>query len=199
MGFIVLLALNFPEVEFFEPKYSRIIWYVILSICLAFFVLGSVYAIGSTLTKETVLNNYHRARIFAIIEQNPGIHFNELTKLLELSNGQTQWHLTCLRNFDMIKTVKEKNFKTFYPNYGMLFENIDTSQLITLKNKTRKAIYQEICANPPITQFQLQKVLQIGQSTIAYHLIILEQEDIISIERKGRKRFYYPLKDFIAE
>ncbi|MHA1435901.1 MAG: hypothetical protein ACTSO7_18845, partial [Candidatus Heimdallarchaeota archaeon] len=99
----------------------------------------------------------------------------------------------------MIKTVKEKNFKTFYPNYGMLFENIDTSQLITLKNKTRKVICQEFCTNLPITQFQLQKVLQISQSTIAYHLIILEQEDIISIERKGRKRFYYPLKDFIAE
>ncbi|MHA1244711.1 MAG: winged helix-turn-helix transcriptional regulator [Candidatus Heimdallarchaeota archaeon] len=199
LGFIVLLVLNFPELGFFEPNYSKIIWYVVLSICIAFFILGSVLAIGSTLTRETVLNNYHRARIFAAIEQNPGIHFNELTKLLVLSNGQTHWHLTCLKNFEMIKTVKAKNYKTFYPNYGMLFENIDSSQLVTLKNKTRNAIFQEICTNPSITQSNLQKILRISQSTIAYHLIILEQENLISIQRKGRKRFYYSVKDQVAE
>ncbi|MHA1244151.1 MAG: hypothetical protein ACTSP7_06195, partial [Candidatus Heimdallarchaeota archaeon] len=47
LGFIILLTLNFPEIGFFEPNYSKIIWYVALSICIVFFILGSVLAIGS--------------------------------------------------------------------------------------------------------------------------------------------------------
>lgn len=184
-----------PVPLMFGPNYSLIAWYVFLSLSIVIFIFGIFMAIGSTLTKENVLNNYHRARIFATIEQKPGIHFNELTKMLELSNGQTHWHLTCLRNFDMIKTIKEKNFKTFYPNYGMLFETIDSSQLVTLKNKTRNAIFQEISKNPSLTQKHLQEILQISQSTITYHLIILEQENLITVQRKGRKSYYFPTKD----
>jgi len=203
VGIIVVLALNYP-VNYpvpgsFGSNYWLISWYVFFSLTIVLFVLGSVLAIGSTLTKETILNNYHRARIFITIEQNPGIHFSKLTKLLQLSNGQTHWHLTCLRNFEMIKTVKEKNYKTYYPNYGILFDNIDTSQLVALKNKTRNAIYQEICTNPSITQSHLQEILQISQSTIAYHLIILEQENLISIQRKGVKRFYFSVEDQVVD
>ena len=194
-GFFICLTLCFPDAIIFAQKVSKVLWYVTYVITIVFLILGSIAAIGSTLTKETVLNNYHRARIFATIEQNPGIHFSELTKTLDLSNGQTHWHLTCLKNFDLIRTIKERNYKTFYPNYGMLFENIDTSQLIALKNKTRNTIYQEICSNPSINQRQLKEILQISQSTIAYHLIILEQENLIKVKRKGRKRFYLPAKD----
>ena len=199
LSFIIVLAFNFPDIEIFGPTRSKIVWYVILSICIVFFIFGSISAIGSTLTKETVLNNYHRARIYTTIEQYPGIHFNELTKKLALSNGQTHWHLTCLRNFDMIKTVKEKNFKTFYPNYGMLIETIDSSELVTLKNKTRNSIFQEISNNPSLTQNQLQETLQISQSTIAYHLIILEKENLITVQRKGRKSYYFLAKGQDAE
>ena len=197
VGIAVALILIYPVFgePMLGPNYTLIGWYIGLVLSIVLLVLGSVFAIGSTLTKDNILNNYHRARIFATIEQNPGIHFNELTKTLSLSNGQTQWHLTLLGNHDMIKIVREKNFKTFYPNYGLLFENIDTSQLVTLKNKTRNTIFQEISSNPSITQNSLQKILQIGQSTIAYHLIILEQEKLISVEIKGRKRFYFSVKD----
>ncbi|NHJ47338.1 MAG: ArsR family transcriptional regulator [Asgard group archaeon] len=63
------------------------------------------------------------------------------------------------------------------------------------KSKTRNQIYELIYDRPAITQSEIKKNVEISQSTIAYHLIILEQLKLIYIKKKGRKRFYFPFDD----
>lgn len=192
---IISVSLSYTLGASLGQSNQKTLLMITLVIMILFLVLGSIFAIGSSLTRETILNNYQRARIFTTIEQKPGIHFNELTRNLGLSNGQASWHITCLKNFDMIRVVKVKNYTTFYSNYNCFFGDIEPIQLVALKNETRNKIYQAICNNPKINQNQLIQLIQVSQSTIAYHLIILEQEKLIAIKKKGRIRYYYSMKD----
>ncbi len=192
---IISVSISYTQVSSFGQTDQKMFLVITLVILLLFLVLGSISAIGSSLTRETILDNYQRARIFATIEQQPGIHFNELTRNLCLSNGQASWHITCLKNFEMIRIVKARNYTAFFPNCNCFFDEINSTQLVTLKNETRNKIYQTICNNPKIDQKRLIHLIKVSQSTIAYHLIILEQENLIAIEKKGRNRYYYSVKE----
>ncbi len=149
-------------------------------------------AINSTITQNNVLNNYNRTRIYALIKSRPGIHYSEIVEKLNLGNGQAHWHISYLERFDMIKKVKSKQYLMFYPNDGVIVNNttsVDESRLF--KSKSRQQIFDSVCQKLGITQGEIGKLVPISQSTIAYHLIILEDEDFIYIERRGCKRYYY--------
>ncbi|NHJ47970.1 MAG: helix-turn-helix domain-containing protein [Asgard group archaeon] len=59
------------------------------------------------------------------------------------------------------------------------------------KSKTRNIIYEHICDKPGITQNELKNSLEISQSTLSYHLILLEELTLIESRKKNRKRYYF--------
>ena len=95
---------------------------------------------GSTITKDTLLKNDIRNKIFEYISNNPGSHFREIQKTLELSIHQTIWHLEMLEEFGYIRKNRIKNKVAFFnfninPElYKSIFMLKDTSCLRVLKN-----------------------------------------------------------------
>jgi predicted transcriptional regulator len=198
----VALTILIGWIAFSDPFFSTIfiqrISYSAFAFLLVFIIISSIGLLNSTITRENILNNYTRAKIFTLIKTNPGIHFSEIIRNLNLSKGQTSWHLTYLERFDLIKRVKNGQYLTFFPNIGFYYEEEEESMMQTAlsKSKTRNLIFETIIDRPAITQVELKKIAQISQSTLAYHLIILEQLNLIYIKKKGRKRYYFPYDEF---
>ena len=85
--------------------------------------------------------------------------------------------------------------------YLLFFSNVDFPENETLSNHstifksdTRQRIFKLISNESAITQKQIRKQLQLSQSSIAYHLGILEQEDLVYAIRENRIRYYYPIE-----
>jgi len=176
----------------FSPFNKKILYGVLVGAVLLVLV-SFVGSLSSTVTYDNVLANYNRAKIYHIIKEKPGIHFSEIVKSLELSRGQTQWHLSWLERFEMIKRKRTKQYLIFYLNDGSLSdESSELTHTIILKSETRNQILNIIREEPGITQLRIKKKVQRSQSTITYHLVILEQEEFIAIQRKGRRRYYFP-------
>ena len=199
LGIAILVWLIFSPppkylLHFFGlPIYT---YYITLACVILLIILSWIGAAGSTFTIENILNNHTRAMIFTLISMNPGIHFSEITKSLDLSNGQASWHILLLKRFELIRSVKSKNYLLFYPNITFIYDEEDSKDhSIVLKSETRNKIFELICDNPHITQNQLKKMISISQSTLSYHLAILEQEELIMNQKQGRRRFYYPKND----
>ncbi|MBK5114864.1 MAG: ArsR family transcriptional regulator [Candidatus Heimdallarchaeota archaeon] len=179
----------------FTPINKKIL-YVVLAGAVLLVLASFVGSLNSSVTYDNVLGNFNRARIYHLIQEKPGIHFSEIVRSLELSRGQTQWHLIWLERFDMIKRIKTKQFLLFYLNDGSFSEELsEITHTIVLKSETRNLILNIIRDEPGITQMKIKKKVQKSQSTITYHLVILEQEDFIAIQRKGWRRYYFPISN----
>jgi predicted transcriptional regulator len=185
--------LIYKYLDIFTPFNKKLLYCVLAGTVLLVFA-SFIGAQSSTITYDNVLANYNRAEIYHLIKEKPGIHFNEIVRNLELSKGQTQWHLSWLERLDMIKRKRTKQYLMFYLNDGSLpYESNELAHTIVVKSETRNQILNIIQEEPGITQLEIKKKVQRSQSTITYHLVILEQEEFIAIQRKGRKRYYFPI------
>ena len=183
---------------FFTPLNKKIL-YGVLAGALLLVLASFVGSLSSTVTYDNVLANYNRTKIYHLIKEEPGIHFSEIVRTLELSRGQTQWHLTWLERFDMIKRRRTKQYLLFYLNDGSFSdESSEITHSIVLKSETRNLILNIIREEPGITQMRIKKKVLKSQSTITYHLVILEKEDFIAIQRKGRRRYYFPTGNAVS-
>ena len=184
-------ASDFASPEYPDPKPKLL--YIFSLVCAILILLISwLGAAGSSFTMENILDNPTRAKIFTTISLNPGIHFNELTRNLNLSRGQANWHLTLLKKFEMIRSTKYGKYLLFFPNIAFIYDESDSEKYSTvLKSETRNKILEFIAEKPSINQSDIKKNIEISQSTLAYHLTILEQEGLIYCQKQGRKKLYY--------
>ena len=77
---------------------------------------------GSKYTKDTVLNNRFRRKLYDFIKENLGTHFSLIKSQVDFSKegknvspGRLIWHLEMLLKFNLIKKVKLKNYTLFLP------------------------------------------------------------------------------------
>ena len=55
----------------------------------------------SKLTKNDILNNTNRKKIYDFITNNPGVYFNRIARELDLSNYILAWHIKILMKFEI--------------------------------------------------------------------------------------------------
>ena len=184
-------ALDAGSAQYPDPM-PKVLYISSLVSAIVVMLISWLGATGSSFTMENILDNPTRAKIFTTISLNPGVHFNELIRDLNLSRGQATWHLTLLKKFQMIRSTKYGKYLLFYPNIAFIYDDVDSKNYsVVLKSETRNKILELVIENPSITQNEIRKIIDVSQSTLAYHLAILEQEDLIFSQKKGRKKGYF--------
>lgn len=126
-----------------------------------------------------------RTSIVTQIRQTPGIHFNELTRALDLAPGQVQHHLKKLTRTD--KVVEESLYGRthYYPsNYG----SWERSALAVLRRETARDILVYLLTNGPTSPATVADGLGIARSTLEWHLAHLVEQDLVEKERDHRNR-----------
>jgi len=69
---------------------------------------------GAAMTKDEVLGNEKRYRIFQVICQRPGIHYSGIKSLVETDSRSLSFHLSVLCRFGFVRCEQVNNNKVYY-------------------------------------------------------------------------------------
>ncbi|MDD3159721.1 MAG: winged helix-turn-helix transcriptional regulator [Candidatus ainarchaeum sp.] len=156
-----------------------------------------------------------RDKVYAVVVQNPGLHFREIQRRTNLATGAIQYHISYLERKNYIKSKKEGKFLRFYANG----ENVDTNLMNLLRQKqlrtivlfllnkrraTAKVISQSTDFPLNITKNYLSKLIEskIVSKTTEKSLTfysINEKEKIISLFIIHKKSFLDSLVDSFVD
>jgi predicted transcriptional regulator len=124
-----------------------------------------------------------RNRINEYVTDNPGVHFNELTRALDLAPGQVQYHLKKLERQDTI-TEESLYGRTHYytPDYG----SWERGALAVLRRETARDILVTLMTNGPSSPDTVTDRVDIARSTLEWHLDHLVEQELVEKQRDTR-------------
>ncbi|MFX0006943.1 MAG: hypothetical protein ACFFA7_12200 [Promethearchaeota archaeon] len=143
---------------------------------------------GSRLTRRTVLLNINREKIFKIIGQYPGIYKHKISKMVNLSQYVTNWHLTKLIAFDFIRERNINGHKCYF-NYSLGKEN-DTLYVTINKEKCRKIIEFLHETKHSCTKNQISKELNMHYNTIVRYIKEIENHNLLNRIKLNNREFF---------
>ena len=126
-----------------------------------------------------------QTRITRSIENRPGIHFNELVRVLEFAPGQTQYHLRRLRRNERI--VAEPLYgRTHY--YTPAYTDWERGALALLHRETARDIVLFLLEEGASAPQTVANDLDIARSTLEWHLDHLGEQDVVEKHRNSQNR-----------
>ena len=148
----------------------------------------TIIAIGTfsytRLKRRNILDNLNRKNIFEYIRAYPGIHFKKLLRDLNFKPGAMSYHLNVLEKGEYIKSIQDGNFRRFYL-YGA------KSDLKIALTSIQLRILSVVDDRPGISQTKISELIGSNRMLVNYHIKILNDADLLSLEKDGRKSQVY--------
>ncbi|MBY9006975.1 MAG: hypothetical protein KGD63_09460 [Candidatus Lokiarchaeota archaeon] len=137
---------------------------------------------GSKHTRNTILSNSYRNKLYQVISENHGASFNFLRKKVfsntSGSGGQLIWHLQMLIKFNYIKKIKINNYTVFIP-YDM---DTELGKLFFfMKDGLNEKIINIINNQEKIRKPDVYKILDESRSNVNYRIKNLLEHDILKV------------------
>ena len=142
------------------------------------------------LSLEDVLENENRNKIIDLILKEPGIHFNELLRKIEIAAGNLVWHLDILETYKVVGKKRIGNFIAYFPYYQK--NPISNLDLQLSKSKLTLGILEMIEKEPGLWNSIITKHFKVDHKTIQYHINKLKDLNLIHFRSEGRKKKIYP-------
>jgi predicted transcriptional regulator len=121
-----------------------------------------------------------RSRVAERVRTDPGVHFNELVRGLDLAPGQVQYHLGRLE-----WVVAELYGKTHY--YPPSYDAWDRRALALLRRETSADVVS-VLSEGPLAATEVAKRVGIARSTLSWHLDRLTEAGLVAETRDVRGR-----------
>lgn len=151
---------------------------------------------GTKISRNEILSNETRKKIYDFIIKNPGVYFNRIVRELEINKPVVVWHVDILEKFAFIKREEFENHEIFFE---MDFdENNNKFRFLTTREKSRKIIEYLKFHDYGITKTHLSTDLGMHHNTISKYLHILEDFNVV-IKKKTYKKTLYFLNEEILE
>ena len=132
-----------------------------------------------------------RTRIRDYVSDHPGVHFNDLTRSLELAPGQVQYHLKKLKRSEAV--VEESLYgRTHYytPEYGAW----ERGAIVLLHRETARDVLVFLMTNGPSAPNTVADGLDIARSTLEWHLDHLVEQQLVDKQRDSRNHITLVLR-----
>jgi predicted transcriptional regulator/fibronectin type 3 domain-containing protein len=147
----------------------------------------AVAPLFSRLKKDDVLDNKTRYAMHGVIVEKPGIHFSEMIREFNLSNGITAYHLEVLEREDFIRSVRDGRLKRFYSKHTKVPKDHKRTPL-----EVREAVLNLVKFKPGISQKEIVDTLGITRDSAGYFLREMVREGELEGSRKGKYTIYHP-------
>jgi len=130
-------------------------------------------------------------RLLLCIDENPGIRYRELLRLINFSNGVLSYHVDKLEKLELVNVERKNRLTRFFPrNISIEVMGI----LGNLRNQTSYDIIKLLSERGPISQQEIVKSTRKAASTISWRMKKLLDDNIICIKDKDFN--YDENKDF---
>ena len=172
--------------------------YIRISEILKSLVKKNIIVEGSKLIKFDLLANLNRKDIYDYIIKNPGIHFNKLVKVLNISVFSVEWHLNILLKFNLIRKVKIEKYDAYFDS--KLDSNNDEILHIISREKCKEIIQYIVKQNNEgYSKNYLSKELKIHFNTISKYIEKLEEFGFLSKKELSNMTLYFLNEDYFAD
>lgn len=118
-----------------------------------------------------------RSRVRTCISRHPGIHFNGITRKLDIATGQTQYHLRKLRREDLIKR-EDICGRTHY--YLPTYSDWERGAIALLRRETTREVVLVLLEQKRASPGDITDRLGIARSTVEWHLSNLTEYDVVT-------------------
>lgn len=143
---------------------------------------------GSKLTRDDVLKNTNRLKIYNIIVNNPGIHLMNIINLLGMSIFLVKWHLNMLLKFNFVKRTNVENREIYY---DLNLSEKKAKFLHFMGRERTIKIIKYLKKNPNgLSKYRISKELRMHPNTISKYIHKLEELDILSRKDFSNKTLY---------
>jgi predicted transcriptional regulator len=130
-------------------------------------------------------------KLLLCIDENPGIRYRELLRLINFSNGVLSYHVNKLEKLDLVNVERKNRLTRFFPRN---ISNEVMGILGNLRNQTSYEIIKLLTERGPISQQEIVKSTRKAASTISWRMKKLLDDNIIYIKDKDFN--YDENKDF---
>ena len=130
-------------------------------------------------------------KLLLCIDENPGIRYRELSRLINFSNGVLSYHVDKLEKLELVNVERKNRLTRFFPRN---ISNEVKGILGNLRNQTSCEIIKLLSERGPISQQEIAKSTRKAASTISWRMKKLLDDNIICIKVKDFN--YDENKDF---
>jgi predicted transcriptional regulator len=167
------------------PGKPEVLPYFLISIISAvLFILVIGTFSYSRLKRKSILDNLNRKNIYENIKANPGIHYMELQRELDIPQGVLAYHLNVLEKREYIKSMQDSKYRRFYLS-GV------KSDLKMVLTSVQMRILNVVNNHPGISQTKISENIGKNRMLVNYHIRILTDAGILALEKSGRESQCY--------
>jgi len=139
--------------------------------------------------RKNVLDLPLRKKIFLYLQANPGIHFREIQRDMDLPIGQLEFHLNEMVKKEIIIKETSMGNTRFYVRDR--FSRDERRIMNFLRKEIPRDIILFLLENPGSSPSQILEVFTFTGPNLSYHLKRMVKESIVGYEIKGRERVYF--------
>ena len=129
-----------------------------------------------------------RRRIFDFVRNNPGTHFREILRSLDLNIGQLDFHLNSLVKGEVLVKSEDSGKARFYVRDT--FSSEEKKALGVLRRRIPRNIVLYLLRESESAPSDMIDHFDISPGTLSYHLKKMEKAGILEVKVEGRKRSY---------
>jgi predicted transcriptional regulator len=132
------------------------------------------------------LDHFVRGRLYQVISENPGIHFSELRRRANVSNGSASHHLHVLQRAGLVRPLVDRTLTRFYPTDRPLD---DESYGLS---ESDRAVLAAVEGSPGLTETQISQQIDRSLSVVSRSVDRLGALGHIRTEQSGRVVSVFP-------
>jgi DNA-binding transcriptional ArsR family regulator len=132
-----------------------------------------------------------RDQVLAFVRHYPGVHVREVERRLHLSSKLANYHLAALEHDGLVERVQEKGYARFLPRVTKpRWSPRDIAFLCLMRRAVAFRITLLLLAKGEMTPGELARALDLAKPSTTYHLHLLEDDHVVSVDPRGRERWY---------
>lgn len=126
-----------------------------------------------------------RQQIQAHVNENVGIHFNELVRQSECAPGQVQYHIRRLIDEDVLIRSEFYGRTHYYPPQ---YDEWERGALALFRRETAREIVVHLIEHESADLNETAEALGIARSTLEYHVTHLVEQEIVEKQYNTRNQ-----------
>jgi Uncharacterized protein conserved in archaea len=135
-----------------------------------------------------VLDLDTRKEIFEHVRANPGVHFNQLKRDLDMETGLLQHHLDTLEEYGVLVSESHQGKRRVF--VAQELDEDERTVLSSLRYETTRHILLFLLENGPARNGEIVEEVGVSPPTVSWHTSRLVEEEVVTEVSEGRTTLY---------